>query len=112
MTRKNPSIYEQIYKVVGQIPPGKVATYGQIARMLGRCTPRLVGYAMAALPFHLDLPWQRVINSKGQISPRIHGDGNVRQRQLLEAEGIHFDSDGRVDLKKVRWKGLKGRQRQ
>ncbi len=98
--------YDQIYDVVRHIPPGRVATYGQIAKIVGRCTARMVGYAMAALPSNTDVPWQRVINHKGEISRRVSGDGGLRQRKLLQAEGIKFVGTGRVDLKKVRWPGL------
>ena len=98
-------LYGQIYNMVHQIPPGKVATYGQIAKIVDRCTARMVGYAMAALPTGTDVPWQRVINHRGEISQRTHGDGSLRQRKLLEAEGIQFDKRGRVDLKKGRWAG-------
>ena len=97
-------VYERIYRVVRQIPRGRVATYGQIARIVDRCTARMVGYAMAALRGRTDVPWQRVINSKGEISTRSRGDGALRQRKLLEKEGISFDSRGRVNLRKVRWK--------
>ena len=97
------SVYERIYEIVRQIPPGKVATYGQVARIAGRCTARLVGYAMASLPRGTDVPWQRVINFKGEISPRKNGDGSIRQRKLLEKEGILFDSRGRLDFKKFGW---------
>jgi len=100
---KNYSVYQKIYDVVGRIPPGKVATYGQVAKIVDQCTARMVGYAMAALPWGVEVPWQRVINYKGEISPRAHGDGSTRQRKLLVAEGIRFDSRGRVDFKKVRW---------
>ena len=103
----NYSVYQKIYDVVGQIPKGKVATYGQVAKVVGRITARMVGYAMAALRGRTDVPWQRVINYKGEISPRAHGDGSSRQRKLLVAEGIRFDSRGRVDFKKVRWNGAK-----
>jgi methylated-DNA-protein-cysteine methyltransferase-like protein len=96
-------LYERIYAVVYHIPPGQVATYGQIARIVGRCTARAVGYAMAALPCDTDVPWHRVINSQGKISPRRSGEGSARQRQLLEGEGIHFDQQGRVDLNVVGW---------
>jgi methylated-DNA-protein-cysteine methyltransferase related protein len=96
--------YERIYEAVRQIPRGKVATYGQIAKIVERCTPRMVGYAMAALRGRTDVPWQRVINAKGEVSPRSGGDGAVRQRRLLEKEGIRFDRQGRVDFKKYRWK--------
>lgn len=100
-------VYERIYRVVRQIPRGKVATYGQIAKIVDRCTARMVGYAMAALRGRTDVPWQRVINSKGEISTRSRGDGAHRQRKLLEREGIHFDSRGRVNLRKGRWGGVR-----
>jgi methylated-DNA-protein-cysteine methyltransferase-like protein len=99
--------YERIYRMVRQIPRGKVATYGQIAKIVDRCTARMVGYAMAAVRGRTDVPWQRVINSKGEISTRSRGDGAHRQRKLLEREGIHFDSRGRVNLRKVRWGGVR-----
>jgi methylated-DNA-protein-cysteine methyltransferase related protein len=98
------SVYERIYAAVRQIPRGKVATYGQIATIVDRCTARMVGYAMAALRRRTDVPWQRVINAKGEISTRSGGDGAVRQRRLLEKEGIRFDRGGRVDFKRYRWK--------
>jgi methylated-DNA-protein-cysteine methyltransferase-like protein len=96
-------LYKRIYAVVHQIPFGQVATYGQIARIVGRCTARVVGYAMAALPCDTDVPWHRVINRHGKISPRSGGEGGARQRQLLEREGIYFDQQGRVDLSVVGW---------
>ena len=95
--------YEQIYEVVRRVPAGKVATYGQIAKIVGRCTARMVGYSMAALPYGTGTPWQRIINHKGEISLRSRGDGALRQRRLLQGEGIRFDSKGRVNLKKFRW---------
>jgi len=101
------SAYERIYDAVRKIPRGKVATYGQIAKSVDRCTPRMVGYAMAALHGRTDVPWQRVINSKGEISTRSGGDGALRQRKLLGKEGIRFDQRGRVNLRKVRWAGSK-----
>ncbi|MCX5911344.1 MAG: MGMT family protein [Deltaproteobacteria bacterium] len=105
MEGRNITRYEQIYEAVRRIPPGKVATYGQIAKIVGRCTARMVGYAMAALPAGSGVPWQRVINHKGEISTRSRGDGDLRQRRLLQEEGIRFDRKGRVNLKKVRWAG-------
>ncbi|MFQ5846655.1 MAG: MGMT family protein [Candidatus Methylomirabilales bacterium] len=98
-------LYERIYAVVRHIPPGGVATYGQVAKIVGRCTARIVGYAMAAVPDDADVPWHRVINRQGKISRRGGGDGELRQRQLLEAEGIYFDRQGRVNLVKVGWLG-------
>ena len=106
--------YEQVWQLVRQIPPGKVAAYGQIALMIPppmgvefeaykAFGPRWVGGAMAACPD--DVPWQRVINSQGKISPRPGGAD--KQRQLLEEEGVEFDAKDRVDLKKYGWKGVK-----
>lgn len=90
-------LYSRIYALVHRIPPGRVTTYGCIARQVG-CTARTVGFAMAVLPAGHDVPWQRVINSQGRVSPRRNGDGDLIQRLLLEAEGVRFDSRGRVDL--------------
>lgn len=98
-------VYERIYAVVRQIPAGKVTTYGQVAAMVGGCTARMVGYAMAALPDGSDVPWQRVINRQGKVSPRSSGLGSARQRQLLEAEGVTFDAQHRVDFDQVGWSG-------
>ena len=95
--------HERIYAVVKRIPKGRVATYGQIARIVGRCTARMVGYAMAAVPEGSRVPWQRVINSQGMISARSHGDGDERQRVMLEKEGVKFDAKGRVDLNVFQW---------
>jgi methylated-DNA-protein-cysteine methyltransferase-like protein len=108
----NPQAFHaQVWDLVRQIPRGQVATYGQIAKLLPPPTgvdleayrafgPRWVGGAMAACPD--DVPWQRVINSKGEISSRA---GAERQRQLLEQEGVEFDARGRIDLKRYGWKG-------
>lgn len=96
------SLYSRIYCLVRQIPPGRVTTYGRIARQAG-CTARTVGFAMAALPDGHDVPWQRVINGTGGISPRRNGDGDLVQRLLLESEGIAFDARGRIDLDRYVW---------
>ena len=90
-------------RCVRQIPPGKVATYGQVAEIVGDCTARMVGYAMAAAPD--DVPWQRVINAQGKVSPRADNWGSEVQRQRLEEEGVAFNTEGKVDLAKVRWAG-------
>lgn len=100
-----------VWDLVRRIPRGRVATYGQIALMLppppgvdGEAYrafgPRWVGGAMANCPD--DVPWQRIINSKGEISPR---PGAERQRELLEEEGVLFNEKNRVDLKKFGWTG-------
>jgi len=96
-------LYMRIYAVVRQIPRGEVATYGQIAEIVGDCTARMVGYAMAASPD--DVPWQRVINAQGKVSPRADSWGSEVQRLRLEEEGVHFDADHKVDLAAVRWGG-------
>lgn len=102
------SVYERIYAAVRSIPAGRVATYGQIARMVGRCTPRMVGYAMAALPDGTDVPWHRVVNREGRVSVRSRGDGARRQRMALEAEGVRFGPGGRLDWGEVAWEGPRG----
>lgn len=98
-------MYYRIYTIISQIPTGTVATYGQIAGIVGRCSPRMVGYALAALKPGSNIPWHRVINSQGKISFRIHERESHEQRQLLESEGIFFDNEGRVNLNQFGWKG-------
>jgi methylated-DNA-protein-cysteine methyltransferase-like protein len=95
-------LYSRIYALVRQVPQGHVTTYGEVSRKIG-CTARTVGFAMAALPAGHDVPWQRVINSQGRVSPRADGDGSLVQRLLLEAEGIRFDDQQRVDLERFGW---------
>lgn len=97
--------YERVYAIVRVIPAGKVATYGQVASIVGNCTARMVGYALAALPAGYDVPWHRVINAQGKVSPRDHSESTALQRQLLEDEGIRFNAAGKVDFRQVRWKG-------
>ena len=113
----NPKAFHaRVWEIVRQIPRGRVATYGQIAKMLPppdgveietyvAFGPLWVGGAMASCPN--DVPWQRVINSKGEISER-DGAGARRQRLLLEEEGVEFGDRGRIYLKKYGWKGLEG----
>lgn len=97
--------YELIWSVVQQIPKGRVATYGQIAELCDlEGHARQVGYALHNLPEGSRLPWHRVINSRGEVSPRSGGDSHELQRLLLEAEGVEFDARGRVDLKRYRWR--------
>jgi methylated-DNA-protein-cysteine methyltransferase-like protein len=99
---KDKNIQQRIYDVTRQIPYGKVATYGQIAQIAGGCTARMVGYAMAAVKKD-DIPWHRVINAKGKISPHGFGLGSAVQRQRLEDEGIEFDAMERISFKKFGW---------
>ena len=96
--------YERIYAVVEAIPEGRVATYGQVAALAGLPRhARQVGYAMHSLPEGRDLPWQRVINGKGEVSPRAEPGRDGLQRAMLEDEGVEFDARGRVDLDRFRW---------
>lgn len=92
---------EQVYSIVEKIPCGMVVSYGQIAWMLGRPRgARLVGWAMRNCPEHL--PWQRVVKADGTIADGGHPE--IR-RALLEAEGVPFLPDGRVDMKSCLWNG-------
>jgi methylated-DNA-protein-cysteine methyltransferase-like protein len=96
-------VYARIYAVVRRIPRGRVATYGQIARLLampGRA--RQVGYAMSALADER-VPWHRVLNAKGEVSPRAEPGFEALQRRLLEREGVRFDANGRVSLARCGW---------
>lgn len=90
-------IYERIREVVRQIPYGQVATYGQIAAIVGGCTARMVGYTMAGLLAETDIPWHRVINAQGKISPRGNPISSERQRARLEDERVRFDAKSIVD---------------
>jgi len=100
------SFFEQVYRVVRRIPPGQVATYGQIARILGAPrAARTVGWALHDLPTGSDVPWQRVVNARGSISLERRGMGGAIQRALLEEEGVPFDPEGRIDLAVYGWPG-------
>lgn len=101
-------LYRAIWRTVSRIPRERVATYGQIAALAGRSgQPRLAGYALRCTPEGSGIPWHRVVNAQGRISPRapsiVGGEGNL-QRALLEAEGVVFDRTGRIDLKRYLWK--------
>jgi methylated-DNA-protein-cysteine methyltransferase-like protein len=99
-------VFEKIYKLVLRIPRGRVMTYGQIARLLEqRYSPRLVGWAMHATPKDArNIPWHRVINSRGGISTgRVILTHPDVQRLLLEAEGVVFDARGHCDLSVYQW---------
>ncbi len=98
--------YRRIWAVVARIPRGRVATYGQVARRAGFPRhARLAGYALHALPDRSPVPWHRVVNAKGEVSPRRDGSGHEHlQRAMLRREGIRFDVRGRLDLGKHRWR--------
>lgn len=99
------SNYSRIYAVVAAIPKGRVATYGQVALLAGLPgRARMVGYALHALA-DPSLPWHRVVNARGEVSPRSGGSqGDEVQRLRLEAEGVAFDRRGRIALERYRWR--------
>ena len=98
------NFYEAVYTLVRDIPPGRVMTYGQIATILGAPrAARAVGYALRALAPGTDVPWQRVINSRGGISARGDVERPMLQQELLDEEGVQFGVDGNCDLKQYRW---------
>lgn len=99
-----PNQYQKIYAMVRQIPEGRVATYGQIARLIGQPRhARQVGYALAALPDEHDVPWHRVVSIKGEISARSKAGYEDYQRILLEEEGVEFGLHGRIFMHSYRW---------
>lgn len=102
-----PGFRERVLRLVAGIPPGRVATYGQIALLAGRPrVARQVGTVLRSLSEGEAerLPWYRVINARGGISTYRVGAGEL-QRALLEAEGVRFDAGGRCDLRRVAWDG-------
>ena len=91
--------------MVRRIPRGRVATYGQIAELAGlEGHARQVGYALHHLPPKSNVPWHRVLNARGEVSPRTAGDSHELQRLLLEGEGVEFDGRGRLSLARYQWK--------
>lgn len=100
------SFDQRVYAAVAQIPPGQLASYGQIAEAIGAwgCA-RQVGWALRRLPLPSPIPWHRVVNASGRISmtPSREGSDWI-QRQLLLAEGIPVQPDGRLPLAQHRWR--------
>jgi methylated-DNA-protein-cysteine methyltransferase related protein len=94
----------RVCAVVRRIPRGRVASYGQVAAWagLGR-QARQVGYALHALPKDSDIPWHRVVNAQGRVSPRSAHGPELEQRIRLELEGVRFDAVGRVAMERFRW---------
>jgi len=105
------STHRRIFTVISRIPRGRVATYGQIARLAGLPgQARLVGYALSALPDGSRVPWHRVVNARGQISLRRDGGPEAAiQRHLLIREGVRFDSKSSIPLAAFRWRPRKPR---
>jgi methylated-DNA-protein-cysteine methyltransferase-like protein len=106
MAAKASAAYQRIWKVVARIPRGRVATYGQVARIAGLGgAARQVGYALHALPdTERTVPWQRVVNASGRISRRRTPGAELSQRVLLEREGVRFGPGGRIALERFGWR--------
>jgi len=99
------NVYQRFYAIVDSIPRGRVATYGQVARIAGLPRhARHVGHALGALPKGSELAWFRVLNGQGRISPRPTA-GYAEQKRRLRADGVEVDARGRVDLKRYLWDG-------
>ena len=105
---KDTSFFARVYEVVKKIPFGKVATYGQIARMCGSPrSSRAVGYALHVNPYPCIVPCHRVVNREGRLAPAFAFGGADVQRELLEREGVAVTKEGSlyfVDMEKYRWK--------
>ena len=99
------SAYPKIYATVRRIPRGRVASYGQIAKLAGLPgRARQVGYAMYALQPGSSVPWQRVVNAQGKVSRRRIPGAELTQRMLLEREGVRFGPGGRIPLARFGWR--------
>lgn len=97
----NDELIYEILSAVEEIPEGKVASYGQIARLIGReKISRLVGKVLSMAEYYGKYPCHRVVNSAGRLAP-----GFYEQRSLLENEGVEFKENGCVDMKKHGWNG-------
>ena len=96
--------FERVYQMVEQVPEGMVATYGQIAKLVGEPRrARYVGYALHVNPRPGIIPCHRIVFADGRLAPGFAFGGPEAQRELLEAEGVSFLTDGRVDLSVNRW---------
>ena len=91
--------------MVRRIPRGRVASYGQVARLAGLPgRARQVGYAMHALQSGTRLPWHRVVNAEGRVSRRRVPGAELTQRMLLVREGVRFDARGRISFERFGWR--------
>jgi methylated-DNA-protein-cysteine methyltransferase-like protein len=108
MRSNAPPFARAVWALVRRVPRGRVVTYGQVAALLGHPrAARAVGTALRRLPRGLErvVPWQRVVNAAGRVSPRADPSRPALQRRLLEAEGVRFGRGGRLDLRARRWAG-------
>lgn len=101
---KGSAFVARVYAVVALIPPGRVTTYGRIARVVGHPrSARMVGWALHGSPKELDLPCQRVVNRNGELTGGWHFGHPDIMRTLLAAEGVPFEDEYRVDLQACLW---------
>ena len=103
--RGSDGFFARVYALVSRIPYGRVATYGQIARMLG--APRaaqMVGWAMHGNPYGSRMPCHRVVQHGGTCSPNFQIGDPGAQRRRLEREGVQFFLDGRIDMQLHQWR--------
>lgn len=97
-------VFNRVYDMVRQVPRGMVATYGQIAKLIGEPRrARYVGYALHVNPEPGTIPCHRIVFADGRLAEGFAFGGPEAQRALLEAEGVGFLADGRVDLEAFRW---------
>lgn len=95
------NFFKRVYQIVRKIPKGKVATYGQIAEMLGdKRKARLVGFALHANKNPENIPCHRVVNRFGQLAEGFAFKGPKEQQKRLEKEKVKVSKNGRIDLKK------------
>jgi len=103
MSIRQRNTFTRIFAIVSAIPYGRVATYGQIAEMVPISSARIVGFALASLNgSQEDVPWHRVVNHNGEISPRSL-DQMLAQKKLLASEGVKWNKKGRIDFKVYGW---------
>jgi len=103
MPTKSSDTFTKIFSIVSAIPYGRVATYGQIAEMVPISSARIVGFALASLnASQEDVPWHRVVNYNGEISPRGL-DQMLVQKELLTSEGVKWNKKGRIDFEVYGW---------
>lgn len=96
--------YKRIYEIASMIPKGKVATYGQLAFMAGKPQgARMAGTAMKYAPPEMDIPCHRVVNAAGETAPDHVFESKRHQRAMLEAEGVIFKKNGKIDMKRCKW---------
>jgi methylated-DNA-protein-cysteine methyltransferase-like protein len=97
-----PNLFTRVHALVKRIPPGRVATYGQLSELIdGRLSPVAIGWALRAAAEGA-IPWHRVVNAKGTLSTERENPG--LQRAMLESEGVRFTRDGHIDLEIYQWR--------